>query len=214
MLTDSQMNNLCVHYKDTFDIHRESIKRRDMLFYALLTIIAFFLISIDSFDIIDGTVGKIVKKQYEIDLNRYINKINALAWFAMFWISLSYFQILIQIERQYEYLSKLEKTLNDQYTDMTVFTREGISYEKDYPGTLKWIYILYVRLFPIILICCIAMKIASEWKRINELEYIFVLDFVFFGATFLSTSIYMFDRSTALSYLKSKFYEIIHQCRH
>ncbi|CAC9649860.1 hypothetical protein, partial [uncultured Gammaproteobacteria bacterium] len=41
-MEEAKFNNLCSHYKDSFDIHLASIKQRDKLFYWLLIIMAVF----------------------------------------------------------------------------------------------------------------------------------------------------------------------------
>lgn len=60
---EAEFNNLCSHYKDTYEIHLASIKQRDTLFYALLVILAFFSLQVTSTELVNGALSNYVNKE-------------------------------------------------------------------------------------------------------------------------------------------------------
>lgn len=193
--SDAQVNNLCVHYKDTFEIHLKSIKQRDFLFYALLCIISLFIVHIFSVDTIHGTIGIIVKDRYGIDMSSYINKIYTFLWCILFGVMLKYFQTILHIERQYKYIKCLEDILCKIYPESGAFTRESTAYANNYPKTLNFIFIVYGYIFPIIFLICISAKILFEWKTCSEIGYLLIPDTIAYLAIITTTTLYIFDRS-------------------
>ena len=56
-LGEPEFSNLCSHYKDTYEIHLASVKQRNMLFYALLVILALFLLQVTSTDLVNSILS-------------------------------------------------------------------------------------------------------------------------------------------------------------
>lgn len=65
-MEDAKFNNLCSHYKDSFDNHKASIKQRDMLFYLLLVILSIFTLQLSSTESVTNIVNEYVKKIQEL----------------------------------------------------------------------------------------------------------------------------------------------------
>lgn len=127
-MEEAKFNNLCSHYKDTFDIHRGSIKQRDALFYGLLVILAVFTLQLSSTEVVVSVVNDYVNKTTGIKLGKSADFISTLLWLLLLGFTTRYFQVVLEIERQYGYLHALEERLNGYYSESNVFTREGKSY--------------------------------------------------------------------------------------
>ena len=111
-LGDAEFNNLCSHYKDTYEIHLSIIKQRDTLFYVLLVILALFSLQVTSTDLVNTAISSYVNKQLDISLNKNPNLLGTLLWLLLLGFSSKYYQTVIQIERQYNYIQHLEEIIN------------------------------------------------------------------------------------------------------
>lgn len=166
---ESKLNNLCAHYKDTYDIHLGSVKQRDALFYALLVIAAFFSLQITSMEFVNGIITDYLAKETGIAIAKDSSLLSTLLWFLLLGISTKYFQVTVQIERQYEYLHALEESLNRHYPGTPVFTREGASYLNDYPTFSNWLWLLNTLAFPLLLLLAISIRIKSEISSTSDI---------------------------------------------
>jgi hypothetical protein len=160
-LSETEFNNLCSHYKDTYEIHLASVKQRDALFYALLVILALFSLQVASTDLVNSALSSYVK-QLDISIDKNSNLFGTLLWLLLFGFSLRYYQTVIQIERQYDYIKHLEEIVSGRYAGTRAFTREGKSYLGEHSLFSNWIWLLYTLLFPLILMLCISIRIHGE----------------------------------------------------
>ncbi|SSC10298.1 hypothetical protein [thiotrophic endosymbiont of Bathymodiolus puteoserpentis (Logatchev)] len=103
-MEEAKFNNLCSHYKDSFDIHLASIKQRDKLFYWLLIIMAVFTLQLSSTDIVVNVVNDYINKAVGIKLGKSADFIATLLWLLLLGFTTRYYQVVLEIERQYGYL--------------------------------------------------------------------------------------------------------------
>jgi hypothetical protein len=103
-MEEAKFNNLCSHYKDSFDIHLASIKQRDKLFYWLLIIMAVFTLQLSSTDIVVNVVNDYINKAVGIKLGKSSDFIATLLWLLLHGFTTRYYQVVLEIERQYGYL--------------------------------------------------------------------------------------------------------------
>lgn len=164
-LGEAEFNNLCSHYKDTYEIHLCSIKQRDVLFYALLVMLALFSLQVTSTDLVNGAFSSYINKQLDISIDKHSNLFGTLLWFLLFGFSSKYYQTVIQIERQYDYIHYLEKIIGGRFTGTRAFTREGQSYLGEYPLFSSWMWLLYTLAFPLLILMCIIIRIHSELEN-------------------------------------------------
>jgi hypothetical protein len=146
-LDEAKFNNLCAHYKDTYEIHLSSIKQRDTLFYALLVILALFSLQVTSTELVNSALSGFINKQLDISIDKNSNLLGTLLWLLLFGFSSRYYQTVIQIERQYDYIHHLEELISKRYPNTRAFTREGKSYLDEYPIFSNWIWLLYTLAF-------------------------------------------------------------------
>jgi len=166
------MSILYDHYKNTCDIIREAIKRRDRLMLFVVLVIAFFsfqaLFPITS----SQALSEFMIFKFGLNLQFSFAFIGSVVWFLLLIFVLRYFQVAIFIERQHKYIHKIE-------LGKELITREGKSYLSEYPLFSDWMWCLYTIIFPILLFLISSIKIYCEWKSysINTLfnTVIFIL---------------------------------------
>ena len=197
-LLEAKFNNLCSHYKDTYDLHLSSIKQRDMLFYALLLISALFSLQTVSSDFTNGIITDFLSKQVGVNIDKKSNLLSSVLWFLLFGISIKYYQVVILIEKQYSYIHGLEEMLNRYYEDTIAFTREGKSYLNGYSMLSNWAYISYTLIFPLLIIYCIWLRITGEIDSAKELYPYVLTDFICYLLIGLLSGLYLMQIHGAL----------------
>jgi hypothetical protein len=190
-LGEAEFNNLCSHYKDTFEIHLASIKQRDMLFYALLVILALFSLQVVSTDMVNSAISSWTTKQLDINIDKNSNLFGTLLWFLLFGFTSKYYQTVLYIERQYGYIHHLEEVISSKYAGTRAFTREGKNYLEEYPIFLDWIWILYTIAFHLIVLLCITVRIYGELENYDKFGLPLVLALVFYCLVGISTILYI-----------------------
>lgn len=191
-MDEAKFNNLCSHYKDTFDIHRTSIKQRDTLFYGLLVILAVFTLQLSSTEMVVGVVNDYVNKATGIKLGKSADFISTLLWLILLGFSTRYYQVVLEIERQYAYLHTLEEKLNEYYPETKIFTREGKSYLSKYPLFSNWVWLLYTVFFPSLIIFSVIMKGNSDIEEMQSIEVNQIINFVCYLVIATSSILYIY----------------------
>lgn len=191
-MEEPKFNNLCSHYKDTFDIHHASIKQRDTLFYGLLVILAVFTLQLSSTEIVVGVVNDSVNKATGIKIGKSADFVSTLLWLLLLGFTTRYYQVVLEIERQYGYLHILEEKLNSYYPETKVFTREGQSYLSKYPLFSNWVWFLYTVFFPSLIIFSVIMKGNSEIREIQSIEVNQIINVVCYLVIATSSILYVY----------------------
>lgn len=144
------------HYKDTFILQRENEKTRNNLFVKItITLTLLVLLTIYPNNINDY-LQKILISQYELDITFEKNVLELLVWFFLSYFTIKYYQINVNIEKNYKYIHNLEERLSAKYK-LQIY-REGKNYLELYPLFLDYTYIFYKYVFPTIYILIIGYK--------------------------------------------------------
>jgi len=191
---ETEFNNLCSHYKDTYEIHLSSIKQRDTMFYILLVILALFSLQVTSTDLVNSALSGYINKQLDISIDKNSNLFGTLLWLLLFGFTSKYYQTVIQIERQYNYIHHLEKIINSKYVRSKAFTREGKSYLGEFRLFSDWIWFLYTIAFPAIILICIIIRIKGELNNYEALGLSLIPGFVSYLLVGTSTILYIYNR--------------------
>lgn len=158
------MDNLEIaydHYKETFTYVKEAEKDRNKIFIILtLLITALYLFAIKPGSLYQ-IINDVIRGQWQISVDVGLGTVQSLLWVILLFYSIRYFQINTYIERQYNYLNKLESNIANKVD--FIFEREGRGYLDKYPLLLDVIYYIYTWAFPIIYIVVICYKIVLEW---------------------------------------------------
>ena len=112
-------------------------------------------------------------------------------WFATLALVVRYFQAVVHIERQYDYLHSLENRLNKHY-GQKAFTREGEAYLSAYPIFSKWTSLLYSVVFPAFLCGVVVTKLAVDWRRSGGFTWSFIVGIIISLSILISTGLSMY----------------------
>jgi hypothetical protein len=190
-LLEAKFNNLCSHYKDTYDIHLSSIKQRDILFYALLLILSFFSLQTYSFNFANSIITDFLSKQIGVGIDKRSILLSTVLWFLLFGITIKYYQVVLLIEKQYAYLHGLEEMLNNYYRNTIAFTREGKAYLSNYPTLSSWVCFIYSFVFPVLIVYCVYLRIIDEINfSQNFYPYVFI-NFIIYILIATSSILYL-----------------------
>lgn len=164
---EARLENLAAHYKDSYEIHLTAHGERNRLFYCLLICFALFLISAK-----ETSLSQEIFKLFLTPSEKFCEVIApfmpVLLWISLMGISVRYFQLCLQVEKQYDYLHALEKELNSYYPESEAFTREGKAYLNDYPMFSNWMWLSYTVFLPATLMLASIYRIGLD---INKLGY-------------------------------------------
>ena len=204
---EAELNNLCSHYKDTYDIHTSSIKQRDILFYTLLILLPLFYLQITSESLVNGVIEGMLDEKFGIHIDEPSNVFNTMLWFLLFGFTSKYFQTVVQIERQYDYIHHLEQIINKVYSKTKAFTREGASYASEYPIFSRWLWALYTIAFPCIILICITVRIKFEVAGTEFININLIPSLLSYLLVVVSTTLYLgkIHGSSLLTKIKNIF---------
>ena len=159
---------LHTHYKDTFQIIEGAIRQRAKLMRTVLIALVFgTLLAFWPSEFVD-VVSQVSAKRFGVSLNPGFfvlgSIVGTIVWFVLLVAVIEYTKKVVYIERQYEYINRVEKELRRQYGSKSViFTRESGSYDKRKGGFVKQTRFSFTGLFPAILLLILTLNIGSEW---------------------------------------------------
>ena len=189
-LTDTKLQILAEHYKNTFDFLQNNLKQRNRLFLYVLCILILLLFQLYTPQEASDLMSQFISSKLNMSAQINILFIQSIIWFGLLATTLKYFQSVVFIERQYNYIHQLEEQLSKEY-EKKAFTREGDSYLKDYPTFLNWASCLYTIFFPVILLTISSSKIISECKMLGFKQILVWFNVVFFLCIAISVILYL-----------------------
>ena len=163
---DTKLEILSEHYKNTFDFLQKNLKQRNRLFLYVLCILILMLFQLYTPQEASNLMSQFVSSKLNLSEQMNMLFVQSIIWYGLLATTLKYFQSVVFIERQYNYIHQLEEQLSKEYEEKA-FTREGVSYLKDYPKLLSWASCLYTIFFPVILLIISIFKIVSECKLLG-----------------------------------------------
>lgn len=154
-MPENQVEILHEHYRDTCGVMQSQRASRDKYFYLVVTVLA-----VASFDVATPqgfatVIEDVLKSQFSLSAAPDLAYVRSVLWFLLLGLTLRYSQLTLNVERQYEYIHKLEAVLQQHVHE--IFRREGGAYLEDYPSFLEWAHFLYTIVFPLLL-CVVAMS--------------------------------------------------------
>ena len=197
------------HYKETFNLSKEAQNRRNKSFLMLciLEAISFwFLIQPEKvFQLLtDG-----INNGLDVTLSLSNTIMQTLLWIVTVYILIRYIQDVLYVERQYGYLSALEKQISE-LNEIDIFKRESDNYLSNYPIVLNLIDLFYKTFMPILFIIINSVRIFMEWENAIRISIALVCDTAIFSAVFIITWFYFFEiHSKITNFLKSFYFIFI-----
>lgn len=188
---DTKLQVLHDHYKDTFSNIQNHLKLRDRLFIFIL-----FVITLMSFQLVSPkesteAISQFVAQKFDLKSPIDISFLGSIIWFSLLGLVVRYFQTVVYVERQYNYIHQLEEQISPNY-DGKAFTREGKSYLSNYPLFSNWASVLYAIIFPILLIAVASIKIISEFCSRVGMSLHLLFNIAIFVCIVISSLLYLF----------------------
>lgn len=163
------------HYKETFSYIREREKQRDRLFLIIIGLLGLLFLEVQYPNDIQLFLKTIKALGAEINFSIFpVPIITSVTWTVFLIIVLRNCQVSIIIERQYEYLHKLEDVIGGFFQD-SIYSREGRAYLPSYPVFSEVVWIFYTQLFPLLIIVLQVLIIYREIKY-NVISYNYIYD--------------------------------------
>jgi len=187
---DTFLEVLHDHYKDSFEHLLDHRRLRDRLFLLLLLTMTAMLFQVFSPVDASQTISEAVSKRLGLTKSMDASFIASIVWFALLALAIRYFQSVVLVERQYDYIHKLEEVLNPYYGG-EVFTREGKAYLSGYPLFSKWASMLYTIAFPILLATLVTIKIVCEAWQAPRLSVTLGFNFAVSLLVLVSVALYL-----------------------
>lgn len=189
-LSDGHLEILAEHFKDSFLYQREYIKQRDRLFVYILITVTVLLFQLYSPLEAEVAITELISKQLEISAGIDISFLGSVTWFTLLGLTHRYYQNVVLVEQQYQYLHTLEDLISPTLGN-DVFRREGKSYLANYPLFSEWSHILYQWIFPLILAFVASLKIIDEWLTEPSVTWTLSFNTAFFTMLLATTSLYL-----------------------
>lgn len=192
------------HYKETFNLSKEAQNRRNkgFLMLCILEAISFWLLIQPEkvFELLtDG-----INNGLDVTLSLSNTIMQTLLWIVTVYILIRYIQDVLYVERQYGYLSVLEKQISE-LNEIDIFKRESDNYLSNYPIVLNLIDLFYKTFMPILFIIINSVRIFMEWENAIQISIALVCDTAIFSAVFIITWFYFFEiHSKITNFLKEK----------
>lgn len=188
---DTKFHILHQHYQDTLAAHQQHISARDRFFFLVLATVGIMLFQMAFPQAASNAFAQFIAKKFEIGQEINTSFVSALIWFFLLALTIRYFQIVVNIERQYGYIHHLESLLSKHY-DGKAFTREGKHYLSKYPSFSNWAHCLYTWVFPLLLIVLASAKLWSELRTSGcPPPFSFWIDTVIGFSVIISAVLYM-----------------------
>lgn len=183
-------SNFYDHYKDSFDQQKNYLSKRDKLTAIILILLTIMLGFIYDANMASEQINKAILASVtdlSFDL-KYIN--TALVYFTL-WCIVQYYQIVVQIEKMYDYIKLCEHKLSEN--GVFKISREGDFYNKKSKWFGKLTNFCYVYLFPVGIIAIAVFKIYKEWNLSTNFRFI---DFAGLILIILFSILYIIVRKT------------------
>lgn len=192
VMSDTSLEILYDHYKETHSIISEAIKRRDRLMLFVVLTLGFFAFQAVYPTDSDGVINQFLNFKFGLTYQFDLSKIETVIWFLLLIFTLRYFQVAVFIERQYKYIHRLEEDMNKKFREELI-TREGKSYLHRYPRYTDWIWMLYTVIFPVLLFVVSAVRMITEMSRVCKIgvSLSFALKSTAFALLSVSIVLYM-----------------------
>ncbi len=187
---DTKLEILSEHYKNTFDFLQKNLKQRNRLFLFVLCILILMLFQLYTPQEASNLMSQFISSKLNLSEQMNMLFVQSIIWFGLLATTLKYFQSVVFIERQYNYIHQLEEQLSKEY-EKKAFTREGDSYLKDYPKLLNWASCLYTIFFPVILLIISSFKIVSECKLLGFKQILVWFNVAIFLFIIISVILYL-----------------------
>ena len=183
-------SNFYDHYKDSFEHQKGYLSKRDKLTAVILLLMTLMVGFIYNPTLMSSQVNTAIQSSFE-NLSFEFKYLNTALVFLTLWCVLQYYQVVIQIEKMYDYIKLCEHKLsaNGEYK----VSREGDFYQKKNKWFGKLTDFCYVYILPSAIVAVSVFKIVKECSWETNFRYI---DFAGLGLIIAFSVLYIIVRKT------------------
>ena len=165
-MSEALANVLHDHYKDTFSHIRERERQRGRLFLIVLGLIALVLFQLHHSLLLQQAVTEVSIAGFKLNLSKIpFPVLLSTSWMFLAVFLLRYYQVVIHIEKQYDYLHPLESRLSKALGEDGSIRRESIGYTTKKASLFRhWVWFFYTGLFPVVVLASIGWALLLEWN--------------------------------------------------
>lgn len=153
-LSETQVELLHEHYRDTCGVMQSQRASRDRHFYLVIAVLGLAMFDVATPQGFAAVIGEVLKSQFNLASSPDLAYVRSILWFLLLGLTVRYSQVTLNLERQFDYIHELEVVLQQHVHE--VFRREGSAYLERYPRFLDWAHFLYTIVFPLLL-CVVAI---------------------------------------------------------
>lgn len=192
-MIENNIETLYDHYKDTFSKIKECEKQRNRLFFIVIGFLGLLVLQLMYSIALSEVVKQINILGCSLNLKEIpISVLVSLTWTFFSMILLRYYQIIVQVDKQYSYLHDLEENLSNSLGESKIISRESSGYLTDkYSWFRHWIWIFYTAIYPVIIIVSISLSFKLEWSAQNIPMYHKIYDTVLGILAIISMILYL-----------------------
>ena len=164
---DTQLEVLSHHYSETFELLKSDVAKRDRLFLYILIVIFVLLLYMSAPGVMGGLLNSFIRIQLgdTSDTNLIdVSFMGAILLLGLLSLSHTYFQTVLHVERQYNYVYQLEDELSKHFEERA-FIREGKFYKRYRRKFSKWTKAIFWWLFPSLFLLFIVAWLIFLWGR-------------------------------------------------
>lgn len=176
------------HYKDSFALQQSYLSERNKLTVAMLVLLVLIAGFIYDPAMLNEKLNTYVATKVE-GLAFELKYLNTGVIFLFLWVMTRYYQVVLQIEKMYLYLSDCEDKLSEN--DKYLVNREGAYYLKSYPWLKDVVNACYVVFLPLAIIIVAVFKITNECAWTTHFK---IVDFIGLGLIILLSLLYLSHR--------------------
>ena len=177
------------HYKETCATMKKSNSERNRLLITLMIVVAALFLFTVSPDNLLNALKDWLKDAHSISIDMEYSIVQSLLWIVLLYFTIRYYQINTSIERQYNYIHKLEDMISSRIC--VSFDREGKSYLTSYPKLLDFISFLYRAVIPMLYLAVVLFKIGNE-IYLYEVSFPLVIDCILALCCTVLTVLYLY----------------------
>jgi hypothetical protein len=140
------------HYSETFELLRNDVGKRDRMFLYILVVVFLLLLYMSAPFALSEWLNSYMDNQIGSSVSHKLvdaSFVGLVLWIGLLSMSHSYFQIVLHIERQYNYVGQLERQLCKSF-DGKAFIREGKHYQENRRNFSRWTKFIFWFLFPLL----------------------------------------------------------------
>lgn len=186
------------HYKETCSLSRDAQKRRNKSFVLLCVLEAVSFLMLIRPDIAFSIMLAEITNKIGTMLDLGNNILQTLIWVLITYVLIRYCQDTLYVERQYGYLSKIEKEISNCMQG-SLFDRESENYLDNYPMVLNFIDLFYKMVAPMVFFVINMVHIIAEWRSAKTVTLALLCDSTMFFAVMIVAWFYFFEIHSKLS---------------